>query len=66
MTVARPLPYKLYWVESAAKKAAVAKLCLEQAPAETASALVAVVAGMRIDACNPTSPIAMDAQQQLR
>lgn len=37
-------PYKLYWVESAAKKAAVAKLCLEQAPAETASALVVVVA----------------------
>jgi nitroreductase len=37
-------PYKLYWVESAAKKAAVAKLCLEQVPAETASALVVVVA----------------------
>ena len=37
-------PYQLYWVESAAKKAAVAKLCLEQAPAETASALVVVVA----------------------
>jgi len=37
-------PYKLYWVESAAKKAAVAKLCLGQAPAETASALVVVVA----------------------
>jgi nitroreductase len=37
-------PYKLYWVESAAKKAAVAKLCLDQAPAETASALVVVVA----------------------
>jgi len=37
-------PYKLYWVESAAKRAAVAKLCLAQAPAETASALVVVVA----------------------
>ncbi len=37
-------PYRLYWVESAAKKAAVAKLCLQQAPAETASALVVVVA----------------------
>lgn len=37
-------PYKLYWVESEAKKAAVAKLCLEQVPAETASALVVVIA----------------------
>jgi len=37
-------PYKLYWVESAAKKEAVAKLCMEQTPAETASALVVVVA----------------------
>lgn len=37
-------PYKLCWVESAAKKAAVAKLCLQQAPAETASALVVAVA----------------------
>jgi nitroreductase len=37
-------PYRLYWVGSAAKKAAVAKLCLGQRPAETASALVVVVA----------------------
>ena len=37
-------PYRLYWVESAAKRAAVARLCLRQAPAETASALVVVVA----------------------
>ena len=37
-------PYKLYWVESAAKKAVVSKLCMEQSPAETASALVVVVA----------------------
>ncbi len=37
-------PYRLYWVESAAKKAAVAKLCLGQAPAETASALIVAVA----------------------
>ncbi len=37
-------PYKLYWVESAEKRAEVAKLCLGQAPAETASALVVVVA----------------------
>lgn len=37
-------PYRLYWVESAAKKAEVARLCLQQAPAETASALVVVVA----------------------
>ena len=37
-------PYRLYWVESAAKKATVVKLCLGQKPAETASALVVVVA----------------------
>jgi len=39
-------PYKFYWVESAAKKAAVAKLCLGQKPAETASALVVAVADL--------------------
>src|SRR5947199_6542160 len=37
-------PYRFYWVESAAKKAAVARLCLGQKPAETASALIVVVA----------------------
>ena len=37
-------PYRFYWVGSAAKKAAVARLCLGQKPAETASALVVVVA----------------------
>lgn len=37
-------PYRFYWVGSAAKKAAVAKLCLGQMPAETASALVVAVA----------------------
>ena len=37
-------PYRLYWVGSAEKKAAVAKLCLGQMPAETASALVVAVA----------------------
>jgi nitroreductase len=37
-------PYRFYWVGSAAKKAAVAKLCMGQKPAETASALVVVVA----------------------
>ena len=37
-------PYKLYWVESAARKDVVAKLCLGQEPAETASALVVAVA----------------------
>ena len=37
-------PYRLYWVGSATKKAAVAKLCLGQRPAETASALVVAVA----------------------
>ena len=37
-------PYKLYWVETPAAKSAVSKLCLEQSPAATASALVAVIA----------------------
>lgn len=39
-------PYKFYWVQSATKKAAVAKLCLGQKPAETASALVVAVADL--------------------
>lgn len=39
-------PYKFYWVQSAAKKPAVAKLCLGQEPAETASALVVAVADL--------------------
>ncbi|HVZ15671.1 MAG TPA: nitroreductase family protein [Terriglobales bacterium] len=37
-------PYQFYWVETAKRKAAVAKLCLRQTPAETASALVVAVA----------------------
>lgn len=37
-------PYRLYWIESAERKRAVAKLCLGQAPAETASVLVVAVA----------------------
>jgi nitroreductase len=37
-------PYRFYWVESEAERAAVAKLCLGQNPAETASALVVAVA----------------------
>src|SRR5215472_311462 len=36
-------PYKLFCVESAERKAAVARLCLGQAPAETASALIVAV-----------------------
>src|ERR1700689_1771042 len=39
-------PYKFYWVRSAAEKVAVAKLCLGQKPAETASALVVAVADL--------------------
>ena len=39
-------PYRFYWVGSAAKKVAVAKLCLGQKPAETASALVVAVADL--------------------
>ena len=37
-------PYRFYWVQSGAKRAIVAKLCLGQKPAETASALVVAVA----------------------
>lgn len=37
-------PYRFYWVESEAKRAAVAKLCLGQQPAITSSALVVAVA----------------------
>ncbi len=37
-------PYKFYWVESEAKRAAVAELCLGQKPATTAAALVVAVA----------------------
>lgn len=37
-------PYRLYWVESPAQREAVAKLCLSQSPAQTASALVVAVA----------------------
>ncbi|HSZ62429.1 MAG TPA: nitroreductase family protein [Terriglobales bacterium] len=39
-------PYKFYWVQSAAEKVAVAKLCLGQKPAETASALIVAVADL--------------------
>src|ERR1700723_748815 len=39
-------PYKFYWVGSGAQKAAVAKLCLGQKPAETAPALVVAVADL--------------------
>jgi nitroreductase len=37
-------PYRFYWVGTAKEKTAVAKLCMGQMPAETASALVVVVA----------------------
>ena len=37
-------PYQLFWVESSARKATAARLCLGQMPAETASALVVAVA----------------------
>src|SRR5262249_3497431 len=37
-------PYRFYWIGTAEKKTAVAKLCLRQVPAETASALVIAVA----------------------
>jgi nitroreductase len=37
-------PYRFFWVESSARKATAAKLCLGQMPAETATALVVAVA----------------------
>ena len=37
-------PYRFFWVESSGRKASVAKLCLGQMPAETASVLVVAVA----------------------
>ena len=37
-------PYRFYWVGTAKEKTAVAKLCMGQMPAETASALVVAVA----------------------
>jgi nitroreductase len=37
-------PYRFYWVGTAERKTAVAKLCMGQMPAETASALVVAVA----------------------
>jgi nitroreductase len=37
-------PYRFYWVNTAKTKTTVARLCLEQSPAETASALVVAVA----------------------
>jgi nitroreductase len=40
-------PYRFYWVQSDLKKATVAKLCLSQKPAETASALIVAVADLK-------------------
>lgn len=37
-------PYRIYWIGSAATRAVVARLCLGQKPAETASALIVAVA----------------------
>lgn len=37
-------PYRFYWVESPERKKAASRLCLQQMPAETASALVVAVA----------------------
>ena len=39
-------PYRFYWVETTKEKTVVAKLCLGQMPAQTASALVVVVADL--------------------
>jgi len=37
-------PYRFYWIGTANKKTAVAKFCMGQVPAQTASALVVAVA----------------------
>src|SRR5262249_20048844 len=37
-------PYRFFWVESSGRKASVAKLCLGQMPAQTASVLLVAVA----------------------
>ncbi len=37
-------PYRFYWIETAPKRASVAKLCLGQLPAKTASVLVVAIA----------------------
>lgn len=37
-------PYRFYWIESAKQRTAVARLCMGQMPARTASALVVIVA----------------------
>lgn len=39
-------PYRIYWVESAAQRTAVARLCFSQGPAQTASALIVAVADL--------------------
>lgn len=36
-------PYRLYWVETPAMKKSAARLCMGQAPAETATALIVAV-----------------------
>jgi nitroreductase len=40
-------PYRFYWVQSDVQKARVAKLCLSQKPAETATALIVAVADLK-------------------
>ena len=51
-------PYRFYWVQSDVKKATVAKLCLSQKPAETASALIVAVADLK--------SLSVTSQDQLR
>jgi nitroreductase len=55
-------PYRLYWVESSAQRGAVAKLCLSQNPAQTASALVVAVAD--IGALRSTSQLQLAWMRQ--
>ena len=57
-------PYKFYWVNSAEKLAAVARLCVGQKPAQTASALVVAVADLKsLKATTQTQATWMRASQ---
>jgi Nitroreductase family len=58
-------PYRFYWVESETNRAIVARLCLKQKPAETASALVVAVADIGSMPATNARPVGVDAGEQL-
>jgi nitroreductase len=57
-------PYRLYWIETAKERTAVAELCLGQRPAKTASALIVVRRRHRIVGRDLAKPIGVDARQE--